>query len=196
MKNFIKCILISAIFLTIESCTVSKYSVVPYGDLAKVELKKGNKFEARIVYLTDTSIVFMNDSQLLSYNMFHQNRLFYVLKNEIHSININGYNNQNWILHVALFQALPSVLIIIAATSEMGFDENLLIFTLPALFTTISFLASEEKTPGWNDSKNISTMDSLKIYSSYPTKLAENKIEILTSKFGQKIIRRYGGGEK
>ncbi len=189
MKKLFLTFLSFILLLLLSNCSPGKYTVSANGDEADVELKNGKEFSGEIVSISDTCVFFAS----LPAAQRELSVLFYSLKQDIKSIKVQGYNGSGWEPWVLLFQVLPAGLLAGAAASVKGPDAVSvgLISAIPALVTSILLGTSEGDTPQWNDGQPLEELESLKIYSRYPTALSEDELNRLLKRYNQKAIRKY-----
>ena len=136
MKTLFSSFLGFILLLLLSGCSSGKYTVFINGDEADVKLKNEKKFSAEIVSISDTEIFFAS----IPPNTTELPKLFYSLKKDIKSIEVQGYTNSGWIAPVLLFQVLPVGLLAVAAANEKtNFGPVILLFSIPAIITSTLF---------------------------------------------------------
>lgn len=193
MKKLLIFVLVMCTFF-IYGCSLGKYVVSESGDEAEILLKNKNKIEGEIIFITDSTIVFAPPEVEITAGVKAALRrpFFYVYKDEIEEIKINGFDGSGWGTSVVLFQVVPVGLLTIAALS-FGMDDigPIFITLIPAGLTSLFFTFSHGETPGWDISKDITEMSLLKIFTRYPMGLSQEDLNKLLAKNGQKEIKKY-----
>ena len=189
MKRIIKPISFLSLIIILTCCSASKYTVSEKGDVAKIKLKDGRQLDAELIAIEDSTIIL----SLVSSNSSNPSLLISISTNKLKSITIDGYDGDGWISGVLIFQALPVVLLGIAASQVKGTDVTLvtLISAIPAAITAMLFAASDRTNPHWNDTMSLSELNKLKIYSRHPGKFTFDKQQIILKDYGQKDIKEF-----
>ncbi|HVO73674.1 MAG TPA: hypothetical protein VMT35_06600 [Ignavibacteriaceae bacterium] len=188
MKRFFKIFICPVTVFYFISCSPGKYTVSANGDTADIKLKSGKGFEAELISISDTAVFFETIPDKLKENHV----LFYSLLKDIKSIEVQGYSGSGWIPSVLFFQVLPVGLLCGAAASVDNSDIGAvaLIFSVPAVLTTVLLAASEGDSPKWNDQMSLEEIGSLKLYTRYQVPLSEAEISRLLKRYNQNTINK------
>ena len=188
MKKLFITIICFVVLLLFCNCSSGKYIVSANGDIGDVKLKSGKEYTGEIVFISDTAIFFATTPA----NQREVPTLYYSLNEEIKSVTVQGYDGSGWVSPVLLFQVLPAGLMAGAAASAETDNPVLigLIFTIPAIITSILFASTEGEAPQWNDELPIQEIETLKLYSRYPEEPNQMEIIKLLKRYNQKAIKK------
>jgi hypothetical protein len=152
------------------------------GDTAIIRTENGNEFVGELLSLQDSSVYMATRQQRAEV-------VRVVLKN-IKYIKIEGYTNRGWVTPVVLFEAIPTVLLTIAAgkvNSDIG--GALLIFGLPTLLTYIAFEASTPAPPHMERPMAIENLEQFRKYARFPQGLTPTEFERLLQLYKQNEVK-------
>jgi len=170
------------IFIVIISlaCSASFRQLKPYGDKATMRVNSNiRSFE--LLAIDQTGLLVISPDDHYERTTSSPAKIYRIPKEQISDIKIEGYSNKNWILPVIIFQVIPAILLIIAASSagaEMSAAGYAILLGPPAL-TLILFSSSTPADPAYHNPLDAQKLKDLKKYTRYPQGLSEKQLSFL-----------------
>jgi hypothetical protein len=170
----------------LSGCFAS-YNLSEKGNSAELNLRGGSNINAELVIINDSSVIISDATG----EIYDNQTYYYILRENLYSLTVEGFSNSGWIAPVLLLQALPALLISITASTytQRGGPNSLGVFSLlaiPAAVSIIIFSSSDTEDPHWDRTMGDDILEEFKIYTRYPKGLKNTDIELITA--GNKII--------
>jgi hypothetical protein len=175
MKHVISFAVTGLIFLTC-SCSVPQYTMKETPDIADINLMSGNYEEGEFICLIDSSLlVNIKDKETKN------SRAYLIPANKIKYLEIEGYSSSNWIYGLLISEAIPAVLIGVAA-GQIEKDNSPIavvgVCAIPFVINAVLFLASNK--PIEFEQEDISgDLSGLMPFAFYPGGIPKDKLDTL-----------------
>ena len=149
MKKLFVSILIGIASFLLQSCSNVNLTPKPSGDIATIKMKTGITYKGEFLFAKENNIYLFRRKSLDDNGFSTSNIIAKAKISEIISFKIEGYSNKKWALPVVLFEAIPAVLLTIAASiaESNKVAAVLAISSLPAILTTSLYLGSTPASP-------------------------------------------------
>lgn len=162
-------------------CGPSEYVLKSGGDIANITTRGNVHIKGEFLCLQDSSV----------YLLIHDQRITRIAIRDIYEIDIEGYSNRSWVTPLILFQAVPTVLLTIAA-SEADADVGiaLLVFGGATVLTYVALEASTPAPPGGSQPFTEESIDELRKYARFPQGLNPDQLQQRLRRYKQIDISR------
>jgi len=175
------------ITILFSTCGLGPKILTYEGDKAEIEMKGGLQFTGELIMVTDTALYVISDLGSDQSATIKPNKIYQLSYTDINQITIDGYVNKGWLPGVIVFNIIPAVLMMIAASSadaEISGTGVLILFA-PPLLTLAIFSATQPDAPGHSSPFTTEQLNELKKYARYHTSLGDQQFRVILQKYGQ-----------
>jgi len=173
-------------------CTGSLFTITPEGDSATIAIEQRPDLSAKLLAINrKDSVLYVSASSANSDTLAVKNDEIIGIKlDAIHSITIQNYTNKEYVMPWIAFQAVPTVLLVVAASSAgvENLGRGTVILSLPSLFSGLLLFASTPKDPTITTTE----LDELNKYTRFPLGLSNSQLQKLIRMQDQKELRIIG----
>lgn len=177
--------LVVIVLFACSACGWSDHILKPVGDTAIIKTNDGTTLTGEILILQDSVLYFLGSTVSSTKQYYTNTKIDTFPFNDIKSIEIDGYSDRSWEEPVIFFQAIPTVLFFIAASSA-GVDSPgsaFLIFGIPTGLTYLLFEASTPSSPEITSPLTIEKTTELRKYTRFPKGLSPSQLETFLAQY-------------
>ncbi len=172
MNPTIRSIGIILALMCLSACEPIPFVLRANGDPAVITSEKGEELRGELICVQDGFFYLLTEKP--------RARFVRIRFSDVRRIAIEGYANRDWVVAVIAGQAVPTVLMTIAAISA-GVDQPYIpffLFAIPTLITYAAFEANTPKKPGCEE-PNPEEAWLLSKYARYPHGLTGEQLHQL-----------------
>lgn len=166
--------------MLLMSCGGSRVALKWGGDLSNIVTRRGGSYIGELLAVSDSVLYFRLDPVKNVHHVELNNRIVRAYVWDIGSIEIHGYSERNWLTPVLLFEAVPTVLLTIAAASaDADAGAVFVTFLIPTALTYVAFEASTPSPPRFKHPLTAEKLEQLRKHSRFAQGLTCSQLEEL-----------------